>query len=150
MKARTLDGRDVEIDEALVTALRSRHRGAVILPGEGGYHESRSLWNAMNDRHPALVARCIGAADVLECVRFARDNHLLLCVKGGGHNIAGLAVADGAFLIDLSSMRGVWVDAANRIARARAVVCSATWTARRRSTALPRFSASFPRPASPG
>ena len=119
MKTRALDGREVELDDAQVMALRVRHRGAVVLPGEAGYDESRSLWNAMNDRRPAVVARCLGAADVLECVRFARDHELLLCVKGGGHNIAGLAVADGAFLIDLSAMRGVWVDAANRIARAQ-------------------------------
>jgi FAD/FMN-containing dehydrogenase len=74
----------------------------------------------MIDRRPAAVVRCQGAADVLAAVRFARERDLLLCMKGGGHNIAGLAVADGALLLDLSPMRGVWVDPRARIARAQA------------------------------
>jgi FAD/FMN-containing dehydrogenase len=74
----------------------------------------------MIDRRPALVARCLATADVVECVRFARDNDLLLSMKGGGHNIAGLAVADGALMLDMSLMRGVWVNAHARIARAQA------------------------------
>jgi FAD/FMN-containing dehydrogenase len=117
MKAMHLEGRELELTDALVAALRSRHRGPVALPGEPGYDEARTLWNAMHDRRPAVVARCLGVADVMACVQFARENGLLLCVKGGGHNIAGLAVADGALLVDLSLMRGVWVDAPNRIAR---------------------------------
>jgi FAD/FMN-containing dehydrogenase len=120
MLAKTLDGRQIELSEPRVTALKSRHRGPVVLPGETGYDEARTLWNAMHERRPALVARCLGVADVMACVQFARENELLLCVKGGGHNIAGLAVADGALLLDLSLMRGVWVDARHRIARAQA------------------------------
>ena len=74
----------------------------------------------MIDRKPAAVARCLGSADVAACVRFAREQDLLLCIKGGGHNIAGLAVADGASMLDLGLMRGVWVDPARRIAHAQA------------------------------
>ncbi|MFP5286371.1 MAG: FAD-binding oxidoreductase, partial [Thermoanaerobaculia bacterium] len=85
-----------------------------------GYDESRSLWNAMIDRRPAAVARCLGTADVVACVQFAREHDLLLCIKGGGHNIAGLATADGALMLDMSLMRGVWVDPERRIARAQA------------------------------
>lgn len=117
MQAKSLDGREIELSEQRVTALKSRHRGPIVLPGEAGYEEARTLWNAMHDRRPAVVARCLGVADVMACVEFARENDLLLCVKGGGHNIAGLAVADGALLVDLSLMRGVWVDARHRIAR---------------------------------
>jgi FAD/FMN-containing dehydrogenase len=120
MKAKTLDGREIELDGPQVAALKSRHRGPIVLPDEPGYEEARTLWNAMHDRRPAVVARCLGVADVMACVQFARENELLLCVKGGGHNIAGLAVADGALLLDLSLMRGVSVDARNRIARAQA------------------------------
>jgi FAD/FMN-containing dehydrogenase len=74
----------------------------------------------MIDRKPAAVVRCRGVADVIECVRFGRDNDLLLCIKGGGHNIAGLAAADGALMLDMSLMRGVWVDPGNKLARAQA------------------------------
>lgn len=74
----------------------------------------------MIDRRPALVARCLGVADVIACVGFARERGLLLCIKGGGHNIAGLATADGALMLDMSLMRGVWVDERRRIARAQA------------------------------
>jgi FAD/FMN-containing dehydrogenase len=65
------------------------------------------------------VVRCLGVADVVACVQFARQHDLLLSIKGGGHNIAGLAVADGALMLDLGLMRGVWVDAERRIAHAQ-------------------------------
>lgn len=95
-------------------------RGPLLLPGSDGYEESRTLWNAMIDRRPAAVARCLGAADAIAAVRFARERDLLLCMKGGGHNIAGLAVADGALMLDMSLMRGVLVDPRARVARAQA------------------------------
>jgi FAD/FMN-containing dehydrogenase len=119
MRACTSDGREVDLPQATVDTLKLRHRGPVIAPGEAGYEESRSLWNAMIDRRPALVARCLGTTDVMAGVAFAREYDLLLCIKSGGHNIAGLAVADGALMLDLSLMRGVWVDAARRIAHAQ-------------------------------
>jgi FAD binding domain/Berberine and berberine like len=120
MRIRTTDGRDLELGADAVTGLRARLRGPVILPGEAGYEESRTVWNAMIDRHPAMVVRCLGTADVIASVQFAREHDLLLCIKGGGHNIAGLAVAGGALLLDMSLMRGVWVDRERRIARAQA------------------------------
>jgi FAD/FMN-containing dehydrogenase len=104
----------------LFNPLKARLRGPVLLPGDDGYEESRTVWNAMIDRRPAAVARCLGTADVIAGVRFAREHDLLLCMKGGGHNIAGLATADGALMLDLSPMRGVWVDPRARIARAQA------------------------------
>jgi FAD/FMN-containing dehydrogenase len=103
-----------------IDALRPRLRGPVFLPGEAGYEDARTVWNAMIDRKPAAVVRCLGTADVIASVQFAREHDLLLCIKGGGHNIAGLAIADGALLLDMSLMRGVWVDPARRIARAQA------------------------------
>ncbi len=119
MKARTIDGGEIDLAQDAVGALKLRVRGPVWLPGDAGYDESRALWNAMIDRRPAIVVRCLGTTDVIECVRFAREKNLLVCIKGGGHNIAGLAAADGALMLDMSLMRGVWVDARARIARAQ-------------------------------
>ena len=78
---------------------------------------SRTVWNAMIDRRPALAVRCMGAADVIRSIRFARKHDLALAVRGGGHNIAGNAVCDGGLLVDLSPMRSVWVDAMSGRAR---------------------------------
>ena len=119
MRAITIQGREVDLTQEMLDALRLRLRGPVLTPTDHGYTDSRTVWNAMIDRHPALVVRCVGVSDVIECVRFARDHDLLLCIKAGGHNIAGLAVADGALMIDLSLMRGVWVDRDQRVAHAR-------------------------------
>jgi FAD/FMN-containing dehydrogenase len=100
--------------------LKTRVRGPLLRPGEPAYDESRSVWNAMIDRRPAMVVRCLGAADVIACVNAAREHGLPLSIKGGGHNIAGLAVCDGGLLLDMSLMRGVWVDPAAKVVRAQA------------------------------
>jgi len=120
MQATTLDGRTIELSADQVAGLRARVRGALLVPGDAGYDDARTVWNAMIERRPALAVRCLGVADVLECVRFAREHGLLVCIKGGGHNIAGLAAADGALMIDLSAMRGVFVHPKQRIAHAQA------------------------------
>src|SRR5688572_11565992 len=108
------------LDPSLLAELKPRLRGALLAPTDAGYDGARSVWNAMIDRRPGAIARCLGVADVVACVRFAREKGLPLSIKGGGHNIAGLAVADGALTIDTSLMRGVWVDAEARVARAPA------------------------------
>jgi len=120
MKAITMEGREVDLKQDTIDGLKMRLRGPLIAPGDAAYDESRTVWNAMIDRRPALVARCLGSADVMACVQFAREHGLLLCIKGGGHNIAGLATADGALMLDLSLMRGVWADPRKRIAHAQA------------------------------
>ena len=119
MRARSLQGQEVELPQHAVDGCTARLRGLMLAPGDAGYEDSCTVWNAMIERRPALVARCRGVADVIECVRFAREHNLLLCVKGGGHNIAGLAVADGALMLDMSLMRGVWVDPNRRIVHAQ-------------------------------
>jgi FAD/FMN-containing dehydrogenase len=101
-----------------VQELRGRFRGALLRPGEEGYDEARRIWNGAIDRRPALVARCAGADDVVEAVRFARERGLLASVRGGGHAVAGHAVCDGGLMIDLSLMKAVRVDPAARVARA--------------------------------
>ena len=105
------------IPQDTVAALRGKVRGVVALPGEDGYDAARTIWNAMVDRRPGLVVRCLGAADVIHAVKLARDEKLLVAVRGGGHNIAGHAVCDGGLLIDLSLMRSVRVDLAFGTAR---------------------------------
>ena len=98
-------------------ALRGGLRGALCLPGDAGYDEARSLWNAMIDKRPAAIVRAAGAADVMQTVKLASQHNLLLAVRGGGHNIAGNAVCDGGLMLDLSLMRSVRVDPAARTAR---------------------------------
>jgi FAD/FMN-containing dehydrogenase len=101
-----------------VRGLRARFRGALLRPGEEGYEEARRVWNGAIDRRPALIARCAGADDVVEAVRFARERDLELSVRGGGHSIAGHAVCDGGVMVDLSLMKAIRVDPAARTARA--------------------------------
>jgi FAD/FMN-containing dehydrogenase len=120
VRATTTQGREIDLKQDTIDGLKTRVRGPVFLPGDVGYEESRTVWNAMIDRMPVAVARCLGSADVIAGVRFARENDLLLCIKGGGHNIAGLATADGALMLDLSLMRGVWVDPQSKVAHAQA------------------------------
>ena len=100
--------------------LKGRIRGPLLRPGDPGFDEARSVWNAMIDRRPALIVRCLGVTDVVACVNAAREHGLPLSIKGGGHNIAGLAVCEGGLMLDMSLMRGVWVDPAARVARAQA------------------------------
>ncbi len=120
MNAKTMDGGEIDLNQDVLDGLKMRLRGPVFVPGDLDYEESRTVWNAMIDRKPAVVARCLGTAGVIEGVKFARENDLLLCIKGGGHNIAGLAAADGALMLDMSLMRGVWVDTERRLAHAQA------------------------------
>ena len=91
--------------------------GQLLLPGSDQYEAARSVWNAMIDRRPAMIARCQTADDVLAAVRLATTHKLLLSVRGGGHNIAGNAVCDGGLMIDLSAMKTVVVNAEARTAR---------------------------------
>jgi FAD/FMN-containing dehydrogenase len=93
-----------------INQLQTAIRGQVILPDAQGYEESRLIWNGMIDRKPSAVVRAIGTADVIATVNFARSNDIPFTIRGGGHNIAGLAVADDALMIDLSHMRGAWID----------------------------------------
>jgi len=120
MKVKTTKGHEIDLKQDIFDGLRMRLRGPVLVPGDTSYEESRTVWNGMIDRRPAVVVRCLGNADVIECVQFARENDILLCIKSGGHNIAGLATADGALMLDMSLMRGVWVGTQKKIAHAQA------------------------------
>jgi len=93
-----------------IEALRGSVRGAVLAPADPGYDDARAVWNAMIDRRPAVIVRCMSTADVIAAVGFARKHGLPASVRGGGHNVAGHAVAEAGVMIDLSLMNGVRVD----------------------------------------
>ena len=114
----------IALDEAGITALAAEIRGEVVVPGDAAYDEARRVWNSMIDKHPALIARCTGTADVAAALRWASVRDLPVAVRGGGHNVAGNAVNDGGVVIDLSRMKGIHVDPLKRTVRAQAGV---TW-----------------------
>jgi FAD/FMN-containing dehydrogenase len=118
-------GDQVIVAGGRLDAFRARLRGPLLFGGDKGYDEARTVWNALIDRRPALIARCVGAADVLAAVQFARENDLLVSIRGGGHGVAGKAVCDGGMMIDLSRMKGIRVDAGARVVRAEAGVLGA-------------------------
>jgi FAD/FMN-containing dehydrogenase len=120
LRVTTLTGREATLKEAAVNEFKASLRGQLTCPGDDGYDDARKVWNGIIDRRPALIARCAGVADVINAVNFAREQNLLVAVRGGGHNVAGTAVCDGGILIDLSRMKGVRVDPAKRTARAAA------------------------------
>jgi FAD/FMN-containing dehydrogenase len=92
-------------------------RGPVIALGDDGYDEARAVWNGAIDRRPAVIARCIGTSDVVAAVRHARERGARVSIRGGGHNIAGLALVDEGLVIDLSLARGVRTDPSSRTVR---------------------------------
>ncbi|TPK65210.1 FAD-binding oxidoreductase [Mesorhizobium sp. B2-3-3] len=97
--------------------LREGLRGELILREDGGYDEARRVYNGMIDKRPLLIARCADVADVITAVTYARDNDLLIAVRSGGHNGAGLGICDNGLVIDLSMMKGVHVDPKTRTVR---------------------------------
>lgn len=102
------------MQDTTVEGLKDGFQGEVLLPGQEAYEGARQIWNAMIDKRPALIARCATTSDVVRAVNFARENRLLLAVRGGGHNIAGNAVCDDGIVVDLSQMRAARVDPAAR------------------------------------
>ncbi|MCW8331371.1 FAD-binding oxidoreductase [Photobacterium sp. SDRW27] len=120
MKVKTLRGPEVDLPSEVLDGLKLQLSGSAIFASDAEYEESRTVWNGMINHKPAFLVRCIGVSDVITCVQFARKHDLLLCIKGGGHNIAGLATADGAMMLDMSLMRGVWVDPQEKVAHAQA------------------------------
>ncbi|TSE03171.1 FAD-binding oxidoreductase [Mesorhizobium intechi] len=114
MSLTTLDRGKTTVDAATIETLAAQLRGTLLQQGDAAYDEARTIWNATVDRRPGLIVCCVGASDVIRAVNFARENRLLVSVRGGGHNIAGSAVCDGGLMIDLSPMKSVRVDPAAR------------------------------------
>lgn len=104
----------------VIETLRSQLRGTLVLPEDPQYDDVRAIWNGMIDRRPGAIARCLGTNDVKLCVDTAREAGLTVSIRGGGHNISGLAVCDDGLMIDMSLMRGVSVDVERRVAVAQA------------------------------
>ncbi len=113
----TSSGGETTLARGLIRDFADSLNGSLLLPGTEGYDAARALWNGMFDRKPALIAECSGAADVVHAVNFARENNLLLAVRGGGHSIAGKSACEGGLMISLKRMNGVRVDRQRRRAR---------------------------------
>jgi len=100
-------------------SLRAEFRGEILTPESAEYEASRKIWNGMIDRRPAAIARCMGPADAQAAVRFAAARDIYPSVRGGGHNVAGLAIVDRGLVIDLTRMKGIYVDPAKHTATAQ-------------------------------
>ena len=120
----TLTGGQVELDDQVVADLQAAVRGPILTADSPDYDQVRQVWNKMIDRRPALIVRCTGTTDVVTAVSFCCQNNILLAVRGGGHGVAGNAICDGGLMLDLSLMKGVYVDTKKRTARAQG---GATW-----------------------
>lgn len=118
IEAISVSGERVSLPAESLTRFRRRLQGHLLGAEHDSYDQTRRVWNAMIDRHPALIAQCAGAADVVESIRFAREHDLLVSVRGGGHGVAGKAVHDDALMIDLSRMKTVHVDPRRQTAQA--------------------------------
>jgi FAD/FMN-containing dehydrogenase len=114
------------LGEGTIAELGESIRGEAIRAGDDAYDDARRIWNGAHDRHPALIVRCTGPADVMRAVEFARSQDLLVAVRGGAHSIPGFSTCDGGIVIDLGPMQGVRVDPESRTARAEGGV---TWGA---------------------
>lgn len=108
--SQTTDGQLIKISPASLETLRSEIHGEIITPQDKDYDTVRAVWNGMIDKRPSLIVRCSGTADVIRAVRFAKEHNLLISVRAAGHNIAGRALGNEIFLIDLSKLRYVHVD----------------------------------------
>ncbi len=102
-----LSGETGVLEPQAIDGLQARVGNQLIVQGDPAYDAARRVWNGMIDRHPALIVRCRGNADVIASVGFAREHGLLLAVRGGGHNVAGFGTCDDGMVIDLSPMREV-------------------------------------------
>lgn len=112
----SLDGAEIELSKAQVRELGEALNGPVLLANDPGYDSARKIWNGMHDKRPALIAQCQSHEDVSQAVTFARDNNLLLAVRGGGHSWPGKSVCDDGLMLDLSQMHNVDIDTAAKIA----------------------------------
>ena len=105
---------------SIMQDLKAYLHGELISPNDQDYEAARKVWNGMIDKYPAAIVRCADVVDVIHAVQFARDHHLLVAVRCGGHSMSGSSVCDGGMVIDLSCMKGIWVDPVRKTAWAQA------------------------------
>jgi len=105
------------LDEAVIEEFAAQLRGNIILPEDSNYDEARKVYNGMIDKHPGMIVKCVDVADVIYSVNFGREHDLLIAVRGGGHNAGGLGLCDGGLVIDLSTLKFVRVDVAEKTVR---------------------------------
>ncbi len=108
------------LEQPSIETLKASLRGELLQPDDEGYDAARKVYNGMIDRHPRLIVRCAGVADVITAVKYAREHHLVTAVRGGGHNVVGFAVCDDGVVIDLSLMKGLWIDLSSHTIRVEA------------------------------
>ena len=118
LEVTTTTGADIALKNAVVEELRGSLRGELLCSSDDAYNEARLIWNAMFDKRPALIVRCTEVSDVISSVNFARTHSIPVAVRGGGHNVAGSGACDGGLMLDMSRMKSLRVDPANRTARA--------------------------------
>ena len=127
--------------------LRDGFSGQVLAPEQPGYDEARQVFNAMIDRHPALIARCATPADAVAAVNAAREHGLMVAVRCGGHSFSGLSTCDDGIVIDLSGLKSITVDPQARVARAGGGVLWGEFDAATQAHGLNTRAAGSPPPA---
>jgi len=133
-----------------VDDLRKIFGGQLLRPEDRGYDDARKVHNGLIDKRPAVIARCFGTADIVDAVNLGRSLGLEIAVRGGGHNVGGFATTDKGLMIDLSPMKGIYVDAKARKARAQGVSLGRNSIAKPSSMASPQPAASSPPRVLPG
>jgi hypothetical protein len=128
-----MNNESVTLKSSARDALRSRLRGASLVPGDEGYDLARRVWNGAIDRHPSCIVACADAEDISHAVRVAAEQGLRMTVRGGGHNVAGRSIRDGSLLLDLSKLRQVSVNRESRTARVQG---GAVWRNVDKATAI--------------
>ncbi len=106
-----------DLVETKIEAFSSQLRGKIVMPSDSSYDEERKVYNGMMNKHPGMIVKCVDVADVIASVNFGRENNLLVAVRGGGHNAGGLGLCDDGLAIDLSGLKFVRVDVANKTVR---------------------------------
>lgn len=119
IRAVSLAGTEIQLEKAAVSEFGSAMNGPVMMANHPAYNRTRRVWNGMHDKRPALIARCQNVQDIVNSVDFARDQGLLLSVRGGGHSWPGKSVCDGGLMLDLADMSAVDVDTRNKSATAQ-------------------------------
>jgi len=119
LTAKSPQGEELNLDESVVNTFRAQVRGPILVKGDPQYDQACNIWNAMITRRPAMIVHCLDSTDIMAGVNFARAHGIALSVRGGGHNISGMALSDGGMVLDMSLRKGVWVDPASRRAIAQ-------------------------------